>query len=191
MAYVYRYINLDAREVVYIGKVKGDEFENLIRRHKQHKREDWYKENKNNIIMQYAEVPTAADADILETIEIAYYADTNQLINKDKTSWGSPQLFLDGAGILESRWRTYGCTLHGEKCLIEEIKRDLIRCVDEWWSCTVRYDDLKNDDECIENVAKNLGTNVKSVLREILNGQKYARLRDYNDFRRIKQEEVT
>ena len=47
MAYVYRYINLEAKEVVYIGKVTKDHdvgFDPLLNRHRQHRGEKWYKE---------------------------------------------------------------------------------------------------------------------------------------------------
>ena len=65
MAFVYRYIDLNAQEVVYIGKVtKGGDLDQdpLLRRHQQHTREDWYKKNADNLVMQFIEVESHADA---------------------------------------------------------------------------------------------------------------------------------
>lgn len=92
MPYVYRYIDMNTHECVYVGKVKSDAdigLDPLARRHDQHKREDWYKEiGDENLLMQYIHVPTHADADILETFFISAYEGTGQLKNKAKTGWG-------------------------------------------------------------------------------------------------------
>lgn len=92
MAYVYRYIDMNKRECVYIGKVMGDAdiyVNPLERRHEQHKRDDWYKEiGDENLLLQFTRVPTHADADILETYLISQYEDTGQLKNKAKVGWG-------------------------------------------------------------------------------------------------------
>lgn len=92
MPYVYRYIDMNKHECVYVGKVKGDPdvyVDPLARRHDQHKREDWYLEiGDENLLMQYIRVPTHADADILETYFISAYEGTGQLKNKAKTGWG-------------------------------------------------------------------------------------------------------
>ena len=112
MAYVYRYINLESREVIYIGKVKGtrDNWCDPLRaRHEQHMREDWYKENAENIIMQFIEIESHADADILETWLISKYG-TGQLLNKAKTGWGESRIDLWAQTV--GHWRTYqkGCS---------------------------------------------------------------------------------
>ena len=107
MAFVYRYIDLEAQEVVYIGKVAGEKdvyIDPLKRRHEQHTREKWYQENSDNLVMQFIEVKSHADADILETWLISKYG-TGQLLNKAKTGWGESA--LDLSPMLYGRWKTY------------------------------------------------------------------------------------
>lgn len=111
MAFVYRYIDLNAQEVVYIGKVtKGGDIDPdpLLRRHQQHTREDWYKKNADNLVMQFIEVESHADADILETWLISKYG-TGQLVNVSKTGWGESK--IDMWALTLGHWRTYqrGC----------------------------------------------------------------------------------
>ena len=116
MPYVYRYIDLTKREVCYIGKVSGrkaDGYDPLENRHKQHTYDEWYKKiGEKNIIMQYLEIGTPADADIIETWLISKYAKTGQLYNKGKATWGESIIKLDFIGISESQeWKIYGWTL--------------------------------------------------------------------------------
>lgn len=111
MPFVYRYIDVEAQEVVYIGKVTGfkDLYNDPLRnRHEQHKREEWYKKNKNNLIMQFIETESHADADILETWLISKYG-TGQLVNKAKTTWGESK--IDMWSLTAGHWKTYqrGC----------------------------------------------------------------------------------
>ena len=98
MAYVYRYIDMNKRECVYVGKVMGDAdifFDPLERRHKQHSYDAWYKEiGGENLLLQFIHVPTHADADILETYFISQYEDTGQLKNKAKVGWGKSGVVL-------------------------------------------------------------------------------------------------
>ena len=108
MAYVYRYIDIIKEEVVYVGKVtknKNENYDPLTNRHNQHKRDEWYKSNPNNIAMQYIENLSPVDADILESWLISYY-DTDQLANKGKTGWGKSD--LDLSKFCDYQWKNYG-----------------------------------------------------------------------------------
>lgn len=112
MPFVYRYIDLEAHQVVYVGKVTKDREGNnnpIQRRHEQHMREEWHKKNSNNLIMQYIEVHSHADADILETWLISQYGATGQLFNVSKNSWGISD--IDLWPVVTGKWRTYqrGC----------------------------------------------------------------------------------
>lgn len=107
MPYIYRYIDLEKEEVVYIGKVtKFNDvgYDPLRNRHEQHCREDWYKNN-DNLVMQFIELKNQCDADILETWLINFY-DTGQLLNKAKCGWGRSN--IDMWPIVSNQWRTYG-----------------------------------------------------------------------------------
>ena len=107
MPFVYRYIDIEAREVVYVGKVaKGgaDNCTPLDVRHRQHTYEEWYKGNACNLVMQYMEVDTVADADILETWLISQYG-PDQLVNISKSRWGKSRIVL--WSIVTGRWKTY------------------------------------------------------------------------------------
>ena len=96
MPYVYRYIDMNRKEVVYVGKVTTyydmDATcvnDGLVKRHAQHQREDWYKSiGDENLLLQYIQLKSHVDADIAETWLISYY-DTGQLFNKSKTGWGA------------------------------------------------------------------------------------------------------
>ena len=126
MAYVYRYIDLDKGEVVYVGKVtkhKDYKYDPLRLRHEQHMREDWYKAGKN-IVMQYVELNSHADADILETWLINYY-DADQLVNKSKTGWG--KCSFDLSSLLFGRWRTFGLNTGSNEDEATRIVSDMVR----------------------------------------------------------------
>lgn len=109
MAYIYRYINLEKREVCYIGKVtkdKTDTVDPLSNRHRQHKGENWYKEiGDENILLQYIEC-SHTDADILETWLINFYGATGQLVNIAKMNWGKSS--IDLYPVFGGRWRNFG-----------------------------------------------------------------------------------
>lgn len=76
MSFVYRY--LDKREVVkYVGIVKGDTIDALIRRFNQHTREPDFKKSWR---CEYVEGLTFTDAQLLEKHFIGVYKDT--IINK-------------------------------------------------------------------------------------------------------------
>ena len=69
MPYIYRYIDIDKEEVIYVGKVtryKDVGYDPLKNRHEQHCREDWYKNDSDHIVMQYIELDSHVDADIIE-----------------------------------------------------------------------------------------------------------------------------
>lgn len=105
MAFVYRYVDLSKPATVYVGKVTGDEFDALMRRHEQHKREEWYKASAKDIVFQYIDGLTPADADMLETYHIATYSETGQLVNKAKTTWGKS--FVIAVSAIATGWHTY------------------------------------------------------------------------------------
>lgn len=108
MSYVYRYVDAEKGECIYVGKVNGcKDFgcDPLSSRHNQHKRDDWYKNHggAENVFMEYCELKTAAEADIVETAMIAFYSGTGQLENKAKI-WGE-QSVLDITNLI---WIPYG-----------------------------------------------------------------------------------
>lgn len=108
MSYVYRYVDAEKGECIYVGKVNGcKDFgcDPLSSRHGQHKRDDWYKKHggSENVFMEYCELETAAEADMVETAMIAFYSETGQLENKAKI-WGK-QSILDISKLL---WIPYG-----------------------------------------------------------------------------------
>lgn len=110
MAYIYRYIDLKKEEVCYVGKITKfkDNWNNpLANRHKQHKGEEWYKDiGDENLLLQYIELDSHTDADILETWLINYYCPTGQLVNKAKMDWGKSN--IDLYPVFYGRWRNYG-----------------------------------------------------------------------------------
>ena len=127
MPYIYRYIDLEKQETIYVGKVTGfkDMWNDpLTRRHRQHERDEWYKANPDNIIMQFIEINSNTDADILETWLINFY-DSEQLYNKSKTKMGKSALNLYES--IFGRWQTYG--LDSEKT-VEELRYALSRMIE-------------------------------------------------------------
>ena len=83
MSFVYRYLDYKG-DVRYIGMVKGDTFDCLIRRLKQH-RSDGFRETWK---IQYVEVPTRTDADLLESHLIGSCQRPDLLVNKAKLHYG-------------------------------------------------------------------------------------------------------
>ena len=83
MSFVYRYLDYKG-DVRYIGMVKGDTFDCLIRRLKQH-RSDGFRETWK---IQYVEVPTRTDADLLESHLVNSCQRPDLLVNKAKLHYG-------------------------------------------------------------------------------------------------------
>ena len=114
MCYVYRYIDINRKEVVYIGKVTKDPdigYDPLLNRHKQHKNDEWYKNiGSDYLVMQYIELENQCDADILETYLISIYDGTGQLANKAKTGWGKSKLFISNRRNSLIEWRPFACS---------------------------------------------------------------------------------
>ena len=113
MPFIYRYIDLQKEEVVYVGKVTTYHDQDFMHphngideRHNQHKRDTWYMESDgdNNLLLQYIQLKTHTDADILETWLIQYY-DTGQLFNKAKLGWGFPN--IDLSSEVFGKWKDY------------------------------------------------------------------------------------
>lgn len=116
MAYVYRYIDIQKKECIYVGIVKKSKdgaYDPLIQRHNQHKYNDaWYKEHGGigNVAMQFIETESIGDADILETVYINFYSQTGQLYNKDKADGGGIHI-VDCEAIIkeyEPLWFPFG-----------------------------------------------------------------------------------
>lgn len=147
MAYVYRYINLEKKEVCYIGKVTKDRdigYEPLFNRHRQHKTEEWYKEiGDKNLLLQYFEC-SHTDADILETWLINYYCPTGQLVNISKANWGKSE--IDLYPVFGGKWRNYG---QNREYNSNEVHRMLVPLVDNLMRRTegleVNLDSYLND----------------------------------------------
>lgn len=124
MPYVYRYIDIKAEEVIYVGKVTGhkDMYNDpLLKRHEQHCREGWYRDRADDIIMQYIETKSHVDADMLESWLISYY-DTGQLINKAKTGWGKSD--IDLSSLFFGHWITWNRGSNGTReAVFAEMER--------------------------------------------------------------------
>lgn len=126
MPYIYRYIDLDKGEVIYVGKVtkyKDVGYDPLRKRHEQHTREDWYKD-RENVLMQYVEVDSHCDADILETWLINYY-DSEQLLNSAKKDWG--KCSFDLSSLLFGKWRNFGANSQSNEEAVKNIIDDAVR----------------------------------------------------------------
>lgn len=124
MPFVYRYIDIseDQPKVVYVGKVcrnREEPFEALLARHKEHVlNDDWYKEiGGENLTLEYIEVPSSADADILESYYIAKL-DSDGLKNKAKR-WGKTHLQIENQFV----WK--GLAEEFQKKYVE-LTRDLV-----------------------------------------------------------------
>ena len=176
MPFVYRYIDLDKEEVVYIGKVtKGDLFNDFIplqNRHEQHKREEWYKNASDSMVMQYIETETHADADILETWLISYY-DTGQLVNKAKTGWGKPM--FDLSSVVFGKWRTYGRgTLHEDDEAIK-IAGELIAKVNRMTEGYFFH---------LDTAIAVLNDNIREIAKDKQKAYRLSRFDEQEDFKR-------
>jgi predicted acetyltransferase len=121
---------MNARECVYVGKVKTDGdigLDPLARRHDQHRREGWYIEiGDENLLLQYIHVPTHADADILETYFISIYEGTGQLRNKAKTGWGKATVSVWKPTIA---WNNYLTRPHLQETWLEDRFLSMARVI--------------------------------------------------------------
>ena len=169
MAYIYRYIDLEKREVCYIGKVtkdKTDTVDPLSNRHRQHKGENWYKEiGDENILLQYIEC-SHTDADILETWLINYYGVTGQLVNMAKMNWGESS--IDLYPVFGGRWRNFGQNRYKNR---EEIYNMLLPIAN---SLFYHSEDLEFH---LESALEFFCTEVKSLAKDL--GKTY-RLSSYD-----------
>lgn len=182
MPYVYRYIDMNKDEVVYVGKVtkeKQDEYDPLKNRHLQHKREEWYKEiGFKDLCMQYIEVASPVDADIYESFLISYY-NTDQLVNKAKTGWGNSRLKIDI--INPKRWMLYDNIEYGFEDRLSASLYALEICR--------RIRGILFQDECLHG-------EIERLMNEISRTQEYERKAQYiessvmhnEDFRRKEME---
>ena len=97
MAFVYMYTSIQGNPQ-YIGKVSGDDFCCLEQRIKQHVSD--FEGKQRNWTVWYVELPSAADADSLETILISREAPP---YNKAKRQWGRSQYFAN----IAPDWKLY------------------------------------------------------------------------------------
>lgn len=104
MAFVYRYLNPDSDEVVYIGKTSGDSIESLRSRIAAHAAEDKFKKGApcSGWRIEYVDGLTPADADILETALINS-CKPSVLFNKSKTGWGNSSM----VNLSNLEWRQW------------------------------------------------------------------------------------
>ena len=177
MPYVYRYIDLDKCEVVYIGKVtKYKDFctDPLLARHKQHTREEWYKGAEQNIVMQFVEVDSNTDADIFETWLISYY-DTGQLVNKAKTEWGKSA--LDLRYCFFGKWRTF------EKEYECGSEHDCYSLVNVLYKAT---DDLTNN---LDSSLEHLSDGIRELAKQRIKIKMLSAFNEQAEFRRQPMEE--
>ena len=184
MPYVYRYIDIQKEEVVYVGKVtkfpdRQACYDPLRNRHEQHCREDWYKENEDNLIMEFIEFDNPCDADILESWLINFY-DTGQLVNKAKTGWGKSA--IDLWPIVSGRWRIFGLNSGMRD---EEIRSKANELVDTLKRYTEGY--TVNVDSQLTYFCEQ----VKKIQREWKKAHRISRYDAQDLFLRAKNKEVT
>ncbi len=95
MSYIYKFTS-PSGEPQYIGKVSADQFQYLRQRISQHQKD--FGEDANLWSIWFVELPSAADADAIETILISR---ERPPYNTSKTSWGKssvfPEIHLDWA----------------------------------------------------------------------------------------------
>lgn len=178
MPYVYRYIDLQKEEVVYIGKVTYDKndqgTDGLVKRHYQHKTDDWYKEiGDENLLLQYIQFPSHTDADIMETYLINYY-DTGQLRNKSKTGWGKPSYDLYTAAI-NGRWISF---LGSDFSCKDEISKQVSFLVESLMKST---EGLYFN---VESGLSELNRKVLEIRNDMLKARKLSCYSAQDDFRR-------
>lgn len=101
MPYVYRYKDLYDEKFKYIGIVKDDSHNSLVRRIKQHRKDDWFKNSE--YVVDYIKVPSRTDAEAIESSLIGKY-ETYKYYNKAKATWGESTLF----SVDDNKWKKYG-----------------------------------------------------------------------------------
>lgn len=119
MAYVYRYKNR-AGEAVYIGKTKD-----LVSRHYAHTRDPWFNDD---LILEYIEGVTPADADILET----YFISKDQPKNNKAKQWGGSCLVLSNIPDWQSPEQAIKRKYIELVLFLEELTRRLILWSEKW-----------------------------------------------------------
>lgn len=184
MPYVYRYIDLEKEEVVYVGKVTTYydtdilAKDGLLSRHSQHQRESWYKEiGDDNLMLQYIQLGSHTDADIYETWLISFY-DTGQLVNKAKTNWGESN--LDLYTCIFGRWRNFRQSSESNQ---NEIRKQVNWIVDGF---------IKATDACrynVEGELKILCERVREIERDMRKAERMTRFISQDDYKRYKKEE--
>jgi len=176
MAYIYRYINLEKKEVVYIGKVTKEPAlgcDPLLNRHRQHRGEAWYKEiGDENLLLQYIEC-SHTDADILETWLINYYCSTGQLVNISKMNWGESS--MDLYPVFGGRWRNYG---QNRRYNENEVHRLLLPLVDSLmrWSEGLEVN--------LDNYLNEFCDNVRRIAEDLKKTYELSRFDMQDDFKR-------
>lgn len=92
MPYVYRYLYPEADVVFYVGKTNAPDLSGVFSRVAAHRNEQKFKDRlPESYRVEYIELPSAADADIMETALIALW---NPPLNESKTGWGATSLCL-------------------------------------------------------------------------------------------------
>lgn len=95
MEYIYKYVEKDSGQPVYVGRATES---NWPRRLDQHKRDDWYEFDKYEVY--FYKVSTRTDSESLEAHFISKYG-TDEYNNKAKARWGE-LTFVD-----EVQWEKY------------------------------------------------------------------------------------
>lgn len=178
MPYVYRYIDLQKEEVCYVGKVTtyedlGTAYNGLVKRHSQHKTDDWYKKiGGENLLLQYIRLESHTDADIFETWLIQYY-DTGQLYNIAKTGWGKPS--IDLSLCIFGKWRNFRQNAFENQ---EEIYKQLLCISEGLWKQTEGL--VFNVDYALNS----FNTKVKELQNDLVKAHKISRFDMQEDFKR-------
>ena len=102
MEYIYKYLEKSGK-VIYVGITNS-----LEKRHREHKRDEWYK---RNLKLFYYPLETRNDAEMLEAHFIALY---KPKFNKAKTGWGKSSFVKN-----DLQWKEYN-----EKKFSKELPDD-------------------------------------------------------------------
>ena len=182
MPYIYRYIDLGKKECVYVGKVtrhKDIGYDPLGDRHRQHTREQWYKDiGKDNLLLQYIELDSHTDADILETWLISYYNHTGQLQNKAKVGWGKSA--IDLSKHIHNLWKNY-CEM--QFASESELRHQLSIATDICAKHLFKAIKAK-DAGGVERLLRHLGDCVAETANNLINSQKLDIIEAQSDFLR-------
>lgn len=139
MPYVYRYKDLFDERYKYIGIVKGDTYNALVRRIKQHRKDDWFKNSE--FFVDYIDVPTRSDAEAIESSLIGKY-ETYRYYNKAKASWGEATLF----SIDDKKWMEYGI-----ESLQIMYKKSIASMEEQFIKLLNKNKELNNRNKILEN----------------------------------------